>query len=283
MASLRELEAKACELRSISRTLTKKRATLKRQAEGQLDSQGPTQWLRAVAVMVYVLTDSSFSDAMAYLKWKKRPCSEASLREWVAHIAEGDKDAVVRPGEDQPRARRQLAEAKKFLSEKELVSWVQYENTSKSVAPSPSAVLDKFAGRLGPTGRRCNRYKYLRRLCSRWGGRKCTFGVGDQLSDAAFEHKAGDPFTALHRFSGPQFWAPTQSLFWGSLIEIPNTGTQNGGRKTVPKWGTKTRTDPRSGIMPAVSFWAVGRWSAVGREIAIGPCMLEVEQLLGCL
>jgi hypothetical protein len=213
---------------------------------------------------------------------EKHPCNEASLREWVAQIPGGDKDAVVRLGQDQPRARRQLAEAKKFLLEQKLVSWVQFENTSNSVAPSPNAVLVKFAGLLGPTGRRCNRYKWLRRLCSRWGGRKCTFGVGDQLSGAAFDRRRAISSLLPTDFRGPSFGPQNGPSFRGSLVVVPIMGHQNGGRKTSSKCGTKARPDPRSGIMPAVLLWAVGRWSAVETGTAIGPCMLAVEQLLGC-
>lgn len=85
---------------------------------------------------------------------------------------------------------------------------MQSENKSKSLAPTPGAVIDKVAGSAGPNSRRSSRYKWLRRLCRRWGGRKCVFGNGDQLSPAMFDRKVGDYLHGLAEFVGSSLRVP---------------------------------------------------------------------------
>jgi hypothetical protein len=240
MASLQELEAQARELRSLSRRLSKEHAKLKRKAASHVDLPAPTQWMRAVAVMVVLLADSGVAAAMEYLRRKGRPCEEACLSEWLSAMTESERQALIHPVEDQHRARRQLAEATKFLSEQNLVSWVQAENKAKSVAPTPGAVLDKAAGSAGPSSsRRSSRYKWLRRVCHRWGGRKCVFGIGDQLSAATFAHKAGDLLLRSRCILGARSWGQKLAPGLGPFLRLSCEGAQMRGRFAISKLGAR--------------------------------------------
>ncbi len=117
-------------------------------------------------------------------------------------MSESESKSLVHPSDEQHRAQRQLAEAKKFLSEQKLASWVQFENQSKGVAPTPGAVMTRLLAQLG----RAASAAAAGASGSRRGGRKCTFGLGDRSPAAAFEHKAGDHFHRFQYFSGPHFW-----------------------------------------------------------------------------
>lgn len=196
MGTLEELEATARELRALSIHTTKEHAKLKRKAKATVELQQPTAWMRTVAVMVYIIAGCDAA-AVQYVQWKKRQCNAGQVETWASGLSSADREALLDPGEDQPRARRQLAEARKFLAERQIVVWVQSENKSKRLAPTPGVVVDKAHGSAGPSGRRSSRYKWLRRVCQRWGGRKCVFGVGDQLTSETFDHKASVGFRSL--------------------------------------------------------------------------------------
>lgn len=191
MGSVQELEQKAQELRSLSRHLDQQHRDLKRKAGAQSGPSPATPWVKGAALRVLALADFDVAVCMEYLRWKRRRADEAEVQTWCAALSTSDRQCLLDPPDDQPRVARQLAEARKFMKEKALVSWVQHQNRTRGIAPSPGAVLDEAAVTVGVTGRRSSRYKWLRRITKRWGGRKAVFRVGDRLSAEVFEHKAG--------------------------------------------------------------------------------------------
>lgn len=190
MASLEELEARAQALRSALRSVSAEHSLLKRKAEVASGPPPPTPWVRSVALRVFALAESDFGVAVEYLGWKRRRGDADDVKAWFAALSPDGRCQLLAPLPSQPSAIRQLAEARKFMSERSLVRWVQRQNREKGIAPTPGAIVDQMAGVAGPAGRRSSRYKWLRRVSGRWGGRKCLFRVGDQLSDEIFRRKA---------------------------------------------------------------------------------------------
>ena len=231
MASTEQLQRQAQELRSAMRELTRQQAKLKREAKATLPAS-PTPWMRSVALKVFALAGDDACVAAEYLRWKGRSVSVAEMRALGAGLSEDDRQALVRPPVGEPRAARQLAEARKFIAERTVVTWVRQQNTERGIAPTPGAIIDEFASSAGPAGRRSSRHKWLRRLSSRWGGRKAVFRNGDQLPKEVLEHKARPCCLPGHLLAkvaarlleprcGPKFGTPKQA----SSRKVPNPGT----------------------------------------------------------
>jgi hypothetical protein len=145
--------------------------------------------MREVALKVCAIAEFDVQAAVEYVTWKGRVADADEVKGWLAALAPNERLSILTPSDDQPRAHRQLREARKFWEEKKVVTWVQTQSRSKAIAPTPGAVIDEAAGTAGPSGRRSSRYKWLRRVSGRWGGRKCVFALGDQLTSELLEEK----------------------------------------------------------------------------------------------
>lgn len=170
------------------REMTKRHANLRRKAKAAAPASA-TPWMRSVALRVLALADSNFAAAVEYVRWKGRCTTSQEVQAWDAALSVDARQQLLDPPADQPREARQLAEARKFIAERLVVAWVRKQNVQRGIAPTPGAILNEFAGSAGPAGRRSSRHKWLRRLTGRWGGRKCVFGIGDQLTKESFEQK----------------------------------------------------------------------------------------------
>lgn len=190
MDAVHRLEARARELRSSAREIARKQAGLKRKAKVAQGLAPATPWMRSVALRVLALAESDVEVAQQYIRWKGRHVQQDEVRAWDADLSADDRRHLLCPPVHQSCAARQLAEARKFFAERDVVAWVRRQNVDRGVAPTPGAIIDEFAQRAGPSGRRSSRHKWLRRVTGRWGGRKCIFAVGDQLSKETFDRKA---------------------------------------------------------------------------------------------
>ncbi len=190
MASLEELQRQAAELRRRSKQIEDECRQLRRQASECPGSPPATAWVRATTLRVFALAGQDIMTALEYLRWKGRRADEDEVRAWCAGVSASDWQCMLTPKDDNPRCMRQLREARKFLEEKAIVAWVKSRNEAKGIAPTPGAVLDCGAPCGGPSGRRTSRYKWLRRVVSRWGGRKAVFHAGERLPSEVLERKA---------------------------------------------------------------------------------------------
>jgi hypothetical protein len=194
--------------------------------------------MRSVALRVLALAGSDVAVALEYLRWKGRPAEDADVRSWDAALLMDDRRNLLHPLADQPRAVRQLAEASKFMAERRVVAWVKHQNEQSGLAPTPGAIVAEFADSANPAKHRSSRYKWLRRVSSRWGGRKCVFGIGDQLSKDAFERKVGVAARHLFgRISGSEFWAEKRPRKQQPSVVlccvVPQTGLCFGPKSSV--------------------------------------------------
>jgi hypothetical protein len=198
MNSVAELQREADDLQRQLRDL-KALAKAKRKLErmGESRTRAATPWMRAVAVRVLALSDGDVAAAEAYLLSKGRGEPAAEILRWRDALPAGEAAALLGPAEDRSRSARQLAEARKFAAERGLVSWIARQNRSKGIAPTPGAVLEQASGSGGLKAPTPSRYRWLRRLMRRWGGRKrvlqgCSVLTGealrrkDLLSDVSF-------------------------------------------------------------------------------------------------
>lgn len=195
-----DLEAAAAKLR-------RRQAELREQvrlARRRLASESPkdcTPWMRQVAARVLVLSDFSDEAVVKFLSWKRRAGTAADVRGWYGALSPAVAAKLIDPGED-PVASRQLAEAKKFVAEFQLVGWVKKQNSEKGIAPSASAVLEQAGSDLGQCRLRQNRYRWLKRCMTRWGARRVRLGGGDGLPADEFDREAWVPFP-FGRFGMP--------------------------------------------------------------------------------
>lgn len=224
MASLEDLKSKAEDLRRRSREVDRQCRQLSRQSAEPLGPPSATPWVRSAALRVFALSGDDTAVALDYLRWKGRRADEAEFRMWCSGITQGEWQSLLTPEPGQQKASRQLRDARKFLDERAVVSWAVTQNKVKRIAPTPGAVLDVGAALIGPQGRRSTRYKWLRRVVARWGGRKAVFQSSEVLQPDVLEHKAtSKPLSAtcctflsfghssaahiLGPQSGPPFWA----------------------------------------------------------------------------
>jgi len=229
--------------------------------------------MRAVVLRVLDLTEGDFAAAEQFLQSKGRAGDASDVRAWRAALPPGEGRDLSRAPVGQPKAAKQLAEARKFVEERELISWVRLQNKAKSIAPTPGAVLEEASKTpgLARTGR--NRHRWLRRVVSRWGGRKGVLRGGEQPAAEEFNQKAASAKSRLHP-------GRCQVQAKAAAIGRPESGP-----------------DFRPSFLSAIRgphFRAVFRHSFRGRFfrcshrpglVAVnwlaGPCILAMEQFFG--
>jgi hypothetical protein len=187
MASVAELEAHLRANRSTSQELAKKiRKAQQAMVAGQ---KAATPRMRSVASITLAMAGGDFAAPMTYLQQRGRPACVSEIESWLAALSPLERAGLA----DQPDASlpsfRLWAEARRFTREAELVSWIKRQNKSKSVAPSPGAVLKQAAFSQPALTKKNSRYTWLRRLMCRSGGRKGRFACGPRLAPQAFEAK----------------------------------------------------------------------------------------------
>ncbi len=192
MPSLSELVAESAALRCRQKIVKSEIRELQRKQQSESSDRGrpATRWMRAVALKVFALSGCFVDAAVEYLQSKGRKADAREVQSWFDDLSTLEATELASPPVDDLRAARQLAEAKKFVAEKDLVAWVQQQNETRGIAPTPGAVLDNASEDVGFRGRRNERRRRLRRIMARWGARKCSLSGGDRLSKDAFQRKA---------------------------------------------------------------------------------------------
>ena len=191
MSSAAELEAEAKYLRHREFLLKKQVRELEKKSSITSSKPIPTQWMQAVAIRLFVLSGFDAPVPLEYIRTKSRHADETDVRGWYAGVSGPDREGLLQDGEVRSRSARQLAEARKFFGERSLAHWVQHQNRKKSIAPSPGAVVEHFPALLAGAGKPLrSQRRRLRRIMSRWGGRKGKFSCGSQLSCDALKDKA---------------------------------------------------------------------------------------------
>ena len=191
MASVEELVAKANQLRRLRQEAGQKSRELKRQAMAIDAGQAVTPWgAKRVAMRVFALSGFNLAASTKYLRHKGRWSDDTGCRTWYHALPTESRAQLLHPAEGDGVARRQLAEARTFVEEEQLVAWIQLQNQAKGIAPTPGAVLDQ--GPVPPSwgGSLNSQRRRLRRLVARRGGRKAVFGGNEQLEPAVLERKA---------------------------------------------------------------------------------------------
>ena len=196
--SLADLQSQVSELRlreaSIRNQFKRYRAKQSR-ASKPLDC---TPWMKAVAVRIWALADVQAGAGRKYLRAKKRVASEADVREWYTSLSAEARAGLLSPPVGDKAAARQVAEARRFIDESQLIAWVREQNTRKGIAPIAGAVLRKAGPTIAKGKHKSNRYRWLRRCMSRWGGRRARFAHGDSLTTEEMQEKAMFPLPDLH-------------------------------------------------------------------------------------
>ena len=195
MPSLAHLHSRAADLR---RRQAKVKAELKAAVaitkKQRLSAEGPracTLWMQAVVVRTFALAEFDVEVPLEYLRMKGCAGDDGDVRDWYAALSPEVSAVLLKPAEHDKSAVRQLAEARKFVNEWRLVSWVRDQNVSKGIAPTAGLVLDQVGPALARSCRQTNRYRWLRRCMQRWGGRRARFVHGDFVTPEEFQHKAG--------------------------------------------------------------------------------------------
>lgn len=218
MASVKELEERLRASRSLSQELSHKIRAAKQQAAAGGEAAA-TARMRSVALMVLAMAGGDVDAPLAYLQQKGRRAHAPEIQSWLEALPGAERASLACQPDPHSQAFRLWAEARKFTSDLQVVSWSKRQNKNKSLAPSPGAVL-KQASSISPMQTKQNsRYKWLQRLMARSGGRKGRFAVGARLSLQTFRAKAFSQvrFQAaliLHSvegriavpLSGPVFW-----------------------------------------------------------------------------
>lgn len=242
MSTVRELQARAHELKVQERQLRAAARELKRKACSDSSAKAVTPWMRAVALRVFALAGLNEAASVSYLQSKGRSVGDGEVRTWHAALPEEAQRALLTCPEEAAKTARQHAEAVKFVQEMKLLRWIREQN-KKSIAPTPGAILSHGADVFG-SGRESSRYRRLRRLMARSGGRKGVFADGDRLSPEVFGHKVRKSLL-LHgclllgqnvRFGGPRLGTGKRSRF-GQLLLI-SIGAVPRGPKYGPTFGT---------------------------------------------
>jgi hypothetical protein len=158
-----------------------------------------------------VLSDFDVAVVGQYLGQKGRSETAEDVVAWCDCLAEGELARLSQVGDD-VAANRQLAEARKFVEEARLASWVQIQNETKGIAPTAKAILETAGPSLARGRVQDNRYRWLRRFMARWGGRRARLSGGDALSDDEFREKAVWPNLLRARQSsrGVRPWAQSR-------------------------------------------------------------------------
>jgi hypothetical protein len=215
MSSVLELEREARDLGRLSREIGRKVHDLELPANDRARVPEATPRMKRVSLRVLALCGENAVPAVEYLRVQGRRAEVTEVQSWYTSLTENDRQGLLSPLEAQPGAHRELAEARKFVGEKDLVTWIQELNKNKRIAPTPGAVLDLGPSSAGFQGKRRSRYRRLKRVIARWGGRKAVFGFGDQLSREVLDQKV------RRRFGGP---AGTQFALFSGLLWRPQCG-----------------------------------------------------------
>lgn len=243
MPSLSGLMAEAAALRCRAKTVRSELRVLERKRASELSGgeRPATPWMRAVALKVFALSGCFADVAAEYLQSKGRRALARDVQAWFDDLSAEAAAALVSPPVDDAKAARQLAEAKRFMAEKDLVTWVQQQNEVRGIAPTPGAVLDNASKDLGFCGRRNEQRRRLRRIMTRWGCRKGLLSGGDRLTKEAFQQKVGVAGSRVSGSicgpkSGPILGTARRSLFW-DLCLILKLGAWSRDRLAVPILG----------------------------------------------
>lgn len=187
--SLVELEARAAELASRQEVLGLQIKRARR--ELARESLKPcTPWMRGVAMRLLCVSDFDVSVVGKYLERKRRRETAEDVIAWTEDLPE-ERLAQLDEATDDMASNRQLAEARKFMQEDWLASWVQEQNETKGLAPSAKAVLEAAGPSVAQGRFQDNRYRWVRRFMGRWGGKRVRLSGGDSLSDEELHRKVG--------------------------------------------------------------------------------------------
>jgi hypothetical protein len=164
-------------------------------------------YLLQAALVVWALRGDGGLAAQFVGQWRRR--GDNSTPAWT-------KEAIVERGESltaaaraallEPttaRGQRALDAARKFLAEAQLQDWVRRQNAEKGLAPSNSALWERWLGSAGPEGspagqtagasrpgRVRSRRQWLQRWGRRWRIRAGKFKFGDGVSFEILREKA---------------------------------------------------------------------------------------------
>lgn len=201
MASQKELEQKISSLRSQEsalKTELKIAVSSVRQSVAAASSslKPSTAFLRGVAVRLCAMADASV--AVQFLHMQGRSGDEAEVRSWISGLSAGRRSALLEPSPEDSVATRQLAEATKFLKERQLALWVWRQNTTKGIAPTSRAILDQAGPDLAKAANPKNRYRWVCHFMKRWSGRRARFARGERLSQEEFRAKVAAAFLSPH-------------------------------------------------------------------------------------
>lgn len=195
MAAAAELEARLAELRRREADLVaalraeERRAAAAVPAAAAVAAKPCTSRMQDVALRLFALTQMDAEAPLKYLSMQGRVASESDIRQWHADLATDRRAGLLIAAPGDRLAERRLAEARNFLSESRLVSWVQEQNSSKGVAPTSSLIVEHAEPGLLQSRRKKNKLRWVRKCMRRWGGRRATLGRGDQLSHEEFRQK----------------------------------------------------------------------------------------------
>lgn len=147
-------------------------------------------WMRGVAVRIFALAEFDIQAPLKYLDMKRRAGGETDVRNWYADVSPAARGLLLEPPAGDEQASRQLAAARKYLSERQLVAWVRGRNVSKGLAPAGALVLEQAGPEVARGRYLSSRYRWLRRCMARRGGRQGRFGHRDSLTHEEFRRKA---------------------------------------------------------------------------------------------
>jgi hypothetical protein len=251
MAGLETLEARAKELRRLSKQIDQQIRDVERKAKGYPGGlPAATPWARSAALRVWALAGYDVATAVEYLRWKGRRGGEDEVRAWCSGVSESQRLCLASPPDGEQQAHRQLREARKFLEEKAVVAWVKKQNEAKGLAPAPGVILDQVALAAQHCSRRSSRCKRLRRVAARWGGRKALFRPSDRVPLEVFRHKAAKTPSGwarlvsslaifICRFAGSIPGPETRLSFWALLLIALACGGPDIGPPVGPDFGAR--------------------------------------------
>lgn len=148
-----------------------------------------TARLRGVALRL-LARSGDIRPAVQFLEMKGRSCTEEEVRGWFADLPEESKAVLLAPRPEDVQAARQLAEADKFLKERQLAHWVWEQNKTKGIAPTSGAILHQAAGEFAKGGNLKNKHRWVRHFMKRWSGRRARFSRGERMSQQECRSKA---------------------------------------------------------------------------------------------
>lgn len=193
MASKTELEVRVATLRCEEAALKAqvKMAQLKMvsvSAAPRLRPCTPYAW--GIALRLHALVGDA-QIAVQYLQKQCRCGDESEIRASFASLSAETRASLLCPSPADKQATRQVAEAQKFLKERQLSLWVRVQNTTKGIAPTSAAILEQAGADFAQGGVPQNRCRWVRHFMKRWSGRRGRFPRGQRLSPEEFRAKVG--------------------------------------------------------------------------------------------